>query len=84
MDGVLQVDWLAVAPGTAAWAADDADAELAAAQMVAVLVAAGAARRLVVGVHDEDVSLADQRRGAGSGWADELAGVMELLGSVER
>lgn len=62
----------------------EADAQLAAAQEVAVQVAAGALRRGVVGVLDEGVALALARgvvggEAEGADGADELAGVEDLL-----
>jgi hypothetical protein len=89
VDGVLQANGLAVAPGAAPAAAGEAYAELAATQVVAAEVAAGAARCLVVGVLHEGVTPAPAGGGVGgdpqgADGADELAGVAELLlGGVE-
>nr|CAB3502098.1 unnamed protein product [Digitaria exilis] len=82
-DGVERRRADGVAVPTAAVAGGEADAELAAAEVVAVEVAAGAARRLVVGVLDEGVTLALPRglvggEAEGADGPDQLAGVAEL------
>jgi hypothetical protein len=86
VDGVFHADGMvvALAAAVAALPAGEADAEVAAAQEMAVQVAEGAARRLVVGVLHEGVAPALAGGGIGGDvegedGANEITGVAKFL-----